>query len=209
MMPDLQPVLKGELLILRPLKEEDRESLYAVASDPLIWDQHPCNDRHQPPVFDAFFDRLIKSQSSFLALDAKEGRVLGATRYYDWDPVAKSIIIGSTFLSRAAWGRGYNREMKKLLIDHAFRFADNVCFHVSKSNQRSQRAMKNIGGEVAAELDVMLPNGSTCPILFIALQKRKASMLKTAMPHLLRHPWTPEQVRRGEYFTQSETSATS
>ena len=38
---DLQPVLKGKLLELRPLRPEDFNDLYAVGSDPLIWEQHP------------------------------------------------------------------------------------------------------------------------------------------------------------------------
>jgi N-acetyltransferase len=33
---DFQPTLKGELLELRPLRAEDFDDLYAVASDPLI-----------------------------------------------------------------------------------------------------------------------------------------------------------------------------
>jgi RimJ/RimL family protein N-acetyltransferase len=38
---ELQPTLKGALLVLRPLRPEDFDALYAVASDPLIWEQHP------------------------------------------------------------------------------------------------------------------------------------------------------------------------
>jgi N-acetyltransferase len=52
---DLQPVLKGDLLELRPLRREDFQALYAVASDPLIWEQHPAKDRYQEEVFHAFF----------------------------------------------------------------------------------------------------------------------------------------------------------
>src|SRR5437867_12535741 len=34
---DFQPILKGTLLQLRPLRAEDFRALYAVAADPLIW----------------------------------------------------------------------------------------------------------------------------------------------------------------------------
>ncbi|PYP65994.1 MAG: GNAT family N-acetyltransferase, partial [Gemmatimonadetes bacterium] len=44
---DLQPVLKGKLLELRPLRAEDFDDLFAVAADPLIWEQHPAKDRYQ------------------------------------------------------------------------------------------------------------------------------------------------------------------
>ena len=52
---DLQPCLKGDLLELRPLRAEDFRDLYAVAADPLIWEQHPCKNRYQEEVFAAFF----------------------------------------------------------------------------------------------------------------------------------------------------------
>jgi len=42
---ELQPHLVGDLLEVRPLRPEDWESLFAVASDPLIWEQHPARDR--------------------------------------------------------------------------------------------------------------------------------------------------------------------
>jgi hypothetical protein len=52
---DLQPVLKGELLWLRPLRLDDFPSLFAVAADPLIWEQHPAGDRYKEEVFKTFF----------------------------------------------------------------------------------------------------------------------------------------------------------
>lgn len=42
---DTQPILENDKAILYPLQEEDFEALYAVASDPLIWEQHPNKDR--------------------------------------------------------------------------------------------------------------------------------------------------------------------
>jgi hypothetical protein len=52
---DLQPVLTGTLLELRPLRAEDFPALYAVACDPLLWEQHPARDRYQELVFKEFF----------------------------------------------------------------------------------------------------------------------------------------------------------
>ncbi len=47
---DLQPILKGELLELRPLQAEDYHDLYAIAADPLIWEQHPVKDRNKEDI---------------------------------------------------------------------------------------------------------------------------------------------------------------
>ncbi len=52
---DWQPTLRGDLLELRPLRAEDFPALFAVASDPLIWEQHPASDRYQEAVFREFF----------------------------------------------------------------------------------------------------------------------------------------------------------
>jgi RimJ/RimL family protein N-acetyltransferase len=57
---DLQPTLENELLSLRPLRPEDFHDLYAVASDPLIWEQHPSSGRYQDEVFRKFFRGMEK-----------------------------------------------------------------------------------------------------------------------------------------------------
>jgi len=49
---ELQPILKGELIELRPLAPEDWDELFAVASDSLIWEQHPEPDRYKEGVLE-------------------------------------------------------------------------------------------------------------------------------------------------------------
>ena len=58
---DRQPTLVTERLVLRPLTEDDREALYDIASDPMVWEQHPIHDRWRREVFDAFFDEGLAS----------------------------------------------------------------------------------------------------------------------------------------------------
>src|SRR5262245_41912657 len=137
---DLQPRLAGELVKLRPLEPEDWAELFAVASDPLIWDQHPANDRYQEPVFREFFRDAIGSGGAFAIGDRASQSIIGSTRYHGHDPASSEIEIGWTFLARSYWGRNYNAEMKRLMLDHAFQFVDNVAFHVGERIFRSQRA---------------------------------------------------------------------
>ena len=112
----LQPTLTGKLLQLRPLRAEDYDDLFAVASDPLIWAQHPSNDRYKPDVFKEFFRIAMESGGAFLAIDSKDGRVIGSSRFYGFDPEKSEIEIGWTFLARSRWGGVYNREMKEAHI---------------------------------------------------------------------------------------------
>jgi RimJ/RimL family protein N-acetyltransferase len=146
MLFDLQPVLQGELLALRPLRPEDFHDLYTVASDPLIWEQHPVKERYEEEVFKAFFRESLESGGTLIAIDSGNGRIIGSSRFHGYDSEKSEIEIGWTFLARSHWGGVYNREMKQLMLRHAFSFVNNVVFLVGPQNLRSQRAVEKIGG---------------------------------------------------------------
>jgi RimJ/RimL family protein N-acetyltransferase len=142
---DLQPTLEGELLRLRPLQPADWDALYAVASDPLIWEQHPSSDRHKEEVFREFFREALESDGALIALDSKDDRVIGSSRFHGYDEEKSEIEIGWTFLTRSHWGGLYNREMKRLMLRHAFKFVKSVVFLIGPQNLRSQMAVEKIG----------------------------------------------------------------
>src|SRR5438874_6094132 len=142
---DLQPTLQDKLLVLRPLRADDFPALYAVAADPLIWEQHPVK-RHEEETFRNFFHEQLASGGALVAIDTHTGDVIGMSRFHGYDEKQSEIEIGWTFLARSHWGGIYNREMKRLMLRHAFRFVGNVVFLVGPQNWRSQRAMEKIGG---------------------------------------------------------------
>ena len=151
---DPQPVLRGELLELRPLRPDDFDALYAVASDPRIWEQHPEPTRWQEPVFRAFFRGALDSGGALVALDRQTGRVIGTSRFTAYDAGRRVLEIGWTFLGRRYWGGRYNGEMKRLMLEHAFRWVDRVEFVIGPDNVRSRRAVEKLGGVFArARLD--------------------------------------------------------
>jgi RimJ/RimL family protein N-acetyltransferase len=143
---DLQPHLVGDLLEVRPLKSEDWESLFAVASDPLIWEQHPAHDRYQEEVFKEFFRDALESRGALVVIDKKTQEVIGSSRYFGFKASQREIEIGWTFLGRSHWGGNYNGELKRLMLDHAFKFVESVVFLIGLTNVRSQRALEKIGG---------------------------------------------------------------
>ena len=142
---NLQPVLEDGHLRLSPLRAGDFTALYAVASDPLIWEQHPNPDRYREDVFRTFFQGAMASAGAFLVSDARSHEVIGSSRYYELDESASSVAIGYTFLARRCWGGGYNRAMKTLMLDHAFARLQRVIFHVGEHNRRSRIAMERLG----------------------------------------------------------------
>ena len=151
----LQPAnLKNNLVTLSPLTPEGFEKLYAVASDPLIWEQHPNKDRYKREVFQNFFKGAMESGGAFMAFDSKTGQAIGSSRFYEYDKEKKSIAIGYTFLARDHWGGGYNRAMKTLMLNHAFTFVNSVIFHVGAQNLRSQKAMEKLNAKKIGELEM-------------------------------------------------------
>ena len=130
---ELQPRLTGKLIELRPLTRDDVDALFAAASDPLIWEQHPESDRYTQPVFQKYFDGAIESKGAFAIIERASGKIIGSSRYADLDPVASRVEIGWTFLERKFWGGSYNTELKTLMLDHALRFLDRVVFLVEST----------------------------------------------------------------------------
>jgi RimJ/RimL family protein N-acetyltransferase len=146
---DRQPVLEGERVLLRPLHADDWDALFAVASDPLIWHQHPAHDRWQEPVFRAFFDDALANRGALAAIDRQSGAVIGSSRFQGLDAAGSgSVEIGWTFLARSHWGGGYNREMKRLMLAHALAEVAECRFLVGESNIRSRRALEKIGARL-------------------------------------------------------------
>lgn len=148
----IQPQLVNERVALLPLKETDFEELYAVASDPKIWEQHPNKDRWKKEVFQNFFDGAIKSGGAFKIIDQVTGKVMGSTRFYDYEE--KGIFIGYTFYGTAYWGMGINLSVKKMMLDYIFQFVSKVQFHIGADNIRSQIAIGRIGAVKIAEEQV-------------------------------------------------------
>jgi RimJ/RimL family protein N-acetyltransferase len=143
---ELQPSLSNQLIRIEPLEASDLEKLYAVASDPLIWEQHPSKERYQRPVFENYFKGAIESGGAFRVIDNANGELIGSSRYCDFDAAQRHVSVGYTFIARKCWARGYNLALKTLMLDHAFRFVDRVLFQVGVDNWRSRKAMEKLGG---------------------------------------------------------------
>lgn len=149
-----QPTLENAFIKIVPLKEEDFETLYAIASDPLIWEQHPNKDRYKRDVFETFFKGAMESKGAFLVSDTQTGKVIGSSRYYEADENKRTVAIGYTFLARDHWGGTYNPALKSLMMEHAFHDFDAVIFHIGANNVRSQKAMEKLGGKKTGELEM-------------------------------------------------------
>lgn len=169
-LPDWQPHLDGPHVRIRPLLPSDLENTYAAASDPLIWAQHSEKDRYQRPVFERFFKGALQSRGGLALVDRSTGEIMGSSRFYDWNPADQSVVIGYTFLSIRYWGTGTNREVKALMLAHAFRWAKTVWFHVSPENRRSQHALEKLGATFDRQQEVPV-SGKNVPRLVYRIDR--------------------------------------
>jgi len=163
---DTQPILENQKLVLFPLQENDFATLYAVASDPKVWEQHPNHDRWQEDVFRVFFNKAMESNGAFKIVDKDTNEVIGGTRFYDYDQETESIFVGYTFYATKCWGKGINSSVKELMFDYAFRFITTIRLHVGANNIRSQIAVARLGAAKTGE-DNMAAPGETPRINFL------------------------------------------
>jgi RimJ/RimL family protein N-acetyltransferase len=164
---DRQPFLSGELIDLRPATAEDWHALFAVASDPLIWAVHPAHDRWQEPVFRRFFEAGLESGGMLIAIDRATGTVIGSSRYDFGRAEPGEVEIGWTFLARSHWGGRHNGEIKRLMLDHAFRFVDRAIFVIGEGNVRSRRAIERVGGTLTdRRYDAMMAGQPSLHVIY-------------------------------------------
>lgn len=172
-------------MIASPLQESDFDELFKVASDPLIWEQHPNPDRYQLKVFRNFFDHALLSGGAFVIKDIQKDTTIGSSRYYDYNSDSSSVLIGYTFFARSYWGGKYNYSSKYLMLDHAFAFVDKVYFHIGKNNLRSQKSIEKIGAEKIRELEVAYAGEEVrTNIEYLITRERKEEVLERILMNI-------------------------
>jgi RimJ/RimL family protein N-acetyltransferase len=149
-----QPTLSNELIIMKPLQQNDFEKLFVVASDPIVWEQHPNKNRYQRDVFQVFFEGAMQSKGAMLIIDKATSEIAGCSRFYDYNETESSVFIGYTFFGKKFWGRQFNSASKKLMLDYAFQFVSTIKFHIGATNFRSQVAIQRVGALKTKEVEV-------------------------------------------------------
>jgi RimJ/RimL family protein N-acetyltransferase len=99
----------------------DWAELFDAGCDPEIWKVHPRSNRYTEPAFREYFDSAVASKMAFVFVDRSTNRLIGSSRYYGYDAGRSEVEIGWTFTSRSHWGGKANREVKRLMLDHAQR----------------------------------------------------------------------------------------
>jgi RimJ/RimL family protein N-acetyltransferase/GNAT superfamily N-acetyltransferase len=158
--PGLAQPLTGEHVRLEPLGVRHVPGLLqAAAQDPSLYQwvmvpqDEPAMRRH---VEEALAARARGVAVPFAVVRLADETVIGSTRFHQLDYWARpeptgmpdTCEIGYTWLAREALRTGANTEMKRLMLTHAFEVwrVRSVCLHTDVRNQRSQNAIRRIGG---------------------------------------------------------------
>lgn len=156
---DPQPHLSGYGYRIDPMTAEDRDALYAAASDPVTWAGHPATDRYIREKFDSYFDILLASGQTNV-FRTEDGQVIGCSRYYPAPDAENGIAIGYTFIDCKFWGGAANFAIKRLMLEYAFQSVPEVWFHIAPSNIRSQKATGKLGAKFRHDAEWGLNGGA-------------------------------------------------
>jgi RimJ/RimL family protein N-acetyltransferase len=144
----LYTLLEAGDLRLEPFADRHIEPLRtACARDTEIWTIYPFSmlDQH----FDAAIAALAATASYQRYAVVHRGEVVGMTNYIAADPANRSVEIGGTYIQPSVRGPdGINRQMKRLLINHAFACGyERIEFRVDARNLRSRAAVLKLGAK--------------------------------------------------------------
>ena len=147
--PGLTRQLDGPLVTLVPLASQHEAPLWDAASaDPEVWRWVTVRVGDSREAFAAWFAQALAAAASghegpFVTTDTATGRVLGSSRFLTLRPEHRGLEIGSTWLTRAAWGTGANTAAKLLMLEHAFECLGcmRVEFKTEAANARSRAAL--------------------------------------------------------------------
>jgi RimJ/RimL family protein N-acetyltransferase len=142
--------LRGQLVVLEPLKPEHERGLFAAAQD-MDWTYMPVDPSADEGAFHAWLeDALAHAELGdhvpFAVLATSTGEPIGSTRYLSLRPEHRGLEIGWTWLARCFWSSGANVEAKLLLLEHAFERLGcmRVEFKTDARNERSRRALEGL-----------------------------------------------------------------
>jgi RimJ/RimL family protein N-acetyltransferase len=134
----------GELRLVK-LVETHREALRAAcAADADLWQIYASD--YGPAGFDASFNGLtrLKSRMPYAIFHANE--LIGMTAWLRADASAQTIEIGNSYIIPDHRGTGFNRRLKRLMINHAFAVGiRRIEFRIDTRNARSQAAVAKLG----------------------------------------------------------------
>jgi RimJ/RimL family protein N-acetyltransferase len=146
-------MLEGSFVRLEPMITEHHAGLTAIGLDPEIWRRAIAPIR-TPEEMRSYMDAALQLQREgaalpFVTVERSSGRVVGSTRFANYDRANRRIEIGWTWLAPAWQRTATNTEAKYLMLTHAFERLGcvRVEFKTDVLNSQSRMAILRIGAK--------------------------------------------------------------
>ncbi|MFL5468545.1 MAG: GNAT family N-acetyltransferase [Gemmatimonadaceae bacterium] len=152
--PELEPVvLEGSFVRLEPMALSHHSALSEVGLDPEIWRLTVARVRTPDEMRD-YMDSALRLQRDgtslpFVTIERSSGRVVGSTRFGNYDRTNRRIEIGWTWIARPWQRTAINTDAKYLMLTHAFETLRCVRVELKTDvlNSPSRNAMLRIGAK--------------------------------------------------------------
>jgi RimJ/RimL family protein N-acetyltransferase len=197
---ELTPVtLEGRHVRLVPLTLEHVPALWEAGNDPDLWrwtiSQPASEDDMRRYVEAALARRAAGAALPFATLEAASGRVIGSTRYHNWEPPHPRVEIGYTFVARPWQRTPANTEAKYLMLRHAFETLGlvRVELRTNALNARSRAAIARIGGveEGTLRRHMLSDAGTLRDTVYFSILDDEWPRVKRRLEETLARPWSP------------------
>lgn len=145
-------MLKGDKVILRPMRREYLEKYFEYRNDVELEllssgeSPMPMEFERLQSAFEAHLTRP-RSEASWFGIEVQGGKFIGQCLLHNFDYAARTCELGVTIGDRDYTGRGYGRDVVQLLVKYAFRLRNmqKVWLTTNASNERAQRAFAAAG----------------------------------------------------------------
>ena len=188
---EVKPVeLIGKHVRLGPMTEAHVPGLAAIGLDDNIWEHMLYGEMRSEDDMRTWVREIIsRSDVPFVAIHLASGRVAGATRYLNIDPVNRGLEIGGTWYGVEFQRTAVNTECKYLLLKHAFETLDciRVQLKTDSRNVRSQRAIERIGAKREGVLrnHMILPDGRYRDSVYFSIIDSEWPVVKVRLEKML------------------------
>ena len=185
--------LENEVVLLKPLGQEDAQGILEAGSYPEIWPYlsttiEKMDDVHNF-VDNALSAKNAKTEFPFVIVDKNSGQIIGSTRFMDIDENHKRLEIGTSWITPVFWRTTINTNCKYLLLQYCFEVLNlqRVQIKTDFENVRAQKAIERIGGEKEGVLrnHMVRKDGTTRHTVMYSITLQEWPQVKKHLQQLL------------------------
>lgn len=112
----------GDLVQVRSYQDSDLEVLVEVGKEERIFEFFKLRGWSESKQLMAWEEsnKLFNNFRHFKIIDKNSNNIIGYTGIWRIDWNEKHGLVGSSFMNPEYWGKGFNQETKKFIIEYAF-----------------------------------------------------------------------------------------